>query len=226
LAVNPILANSYSILSSLSSAKTAEPTVSTLVGLAVSAQLDRRAVQNSPAIQADALGTLYQKLDTLESAASPLDTTRSSDNTFADSTATATARSGIDRFVTAFNDLQAFAQAHSSEFRGGIPEALTGYAQRNRRQLADVGVTVTAAGTLEVDGTALDSALKSDFDKVKAAFGGYSGVATRSGLLASNLHATPSVELLEPLDTRTGASPALETLRESFLQGSIIDLIR
>lgn len=111
---------------------------------------------------------------------------------------------GYNSFITAVDGLTAFdattgvkgpllgdftTRTVTSQLRTTLSSAAAGYAG-NYSRLAEIGVTLSSTGRLEVDDTKLSAALKDNFDDVSAVLARFAKPSSGSGLTTSSFNDT------------------------------------
>lgn len=95
--------------------------------------------------------------------------------------------SQVTDFVKQYNNTVNKLNEDDGLINKSVLRGLTSFANNNRYKLSDIGVTVNADKTLNIDQTKLEKALTSDFDKTKNLLGGVNGLASAVGEKARSI---------------------------------------
>lgn len=184
--------------------------------------------------QRDATGTQLSSLGKLKSAVSDVQLAAKAMGALTTSTTAADAKSAVSRYVTAFNASLATAKATSTDMAAGDASTTTAAVGARRvgselgRSFASAGASdalrkagfkQAADGTLTVDATRLDAALKADPAGVQAALAklGQATDAVATKELASNGRiATPMAALNQRASKLKGQHDAMITMAQNL----------
>jgi hypothetical protein len=96
----------------------------------------------------------------------------------------------VQDFVTEFNDFRGFLNENADLINQEVGGDLDAAVRAQGNELAAVGITQVADGTLEVDEERLAEVLSEDPDRVEDLFTNFNGLVTRIGAVADRVATT------------------------------------